>query len=484
LHDRARQYEQTSFRGLFRFLRFIERLQAEQSDLGTARALGENENVVRIMSVHKSKGLEFPIVFVAGLGNQFNLRDLRRDLLIHKELGLGPQVVDFERRLRYPSLPRLVIEQQLLLESLSEEMRILYVALTRAREKLYLIGSQRDLPRTIGKWVETAASSRSPQGALPSDVLKQARCYLDWIGPCLVSHPDVKPLLTELGLEAPLLPMAHADPSRWQVELCDAAQLAATPSTEEQASELESVAQRRVLPDHGWTQAVTSRLEWTYPYAALQGKHIKVAVSELKRRYEAADEEAAPINRWSRPPVSRPAFMQQHSGLSPTEIGSAIHLLLQHLDLKRKPTSAYLEQLRDDMLANALLTPEEAQHIILDLVLGFLESELGCRLRRADQVWRELPFSLRLPAAELYGQEAAGEYVFVQGIVDCVWREGEQAMLLDFKSDNVNEHTLPRAIAGYQVQVDLYARAVTALFQLPVTERYLYFLRLDRAVQV
>ncbi len=483
LHDRARQYEQTSFRGLFRFLRFIERLQAEQSDLGTAPALGENDDVVRIMSVHKSKGLEFPIVFVGGLGNQFNLKDLQRDLLIHKELGLGPMAVDLERRVRYPTLPRLVIEQRLLLETLSEELRVLYVALTRAREKLYLVGSVRNLERALKRWVQTAALPRSPQGALPDQALAQARCFLDWIGPALVSHPDIAPSLVAAGYDVPEALVLRAEPSRWHLQLIDLAELTSVPSTASEAPELLNLARHQVLPDHGWSRAVAERLGWVYPYAQLQGKHIKVSVSELKRRFETLDEEAAPI-KWQRPPAIRPAFLQQQVGPNQAEIGSAIHLLLQHVNLAQEPTPDYLQQLQAEMLANSLLSPETATRIDLELVRSFLQSELGCRLRQADQVWRELPFSLRLPATELYGPDGAGEHVFIQGIVDCVLREGGQAVLLDFKSDHVTSDTVAAVAARYQVQVDLYAQAITALLGLPVQERYLYFLRLGQAVQL
>jgi ATP-dependent helicase/nuclease subunit A len=483
LHDRARQYEQTSFRGLFRFLRFIERLQSEQNDLGTARALGENEDVVRIMSVHKSKGLEFPVVFVGGLGNKFNLQDLSRDLLIHKELGLGPLAVDFERRVRYPTLPRLVIKQQLLLETLSEELRVLYVALTRAREKLYLVGSQRNLPKALDRWAVASGQRRDARGALPAGILAQARCFLDWLVPALLCHPEATPLRQAVDSEPTPLPVI-ADQSRWRFRLASAAELNTQAVATEQAPELENVRQRRVVPDQGTAWEVNARLGWSYPYAALRGKHIKVSVSELKRRYEIVDEEAAPLHPWQRPAITRPAFMQQEGGLSQAEVGSAIHLLLQHVDLTATPTLAYLKQLQEDLLQQSLLSREEAERIDLKLVASFLQSDLGCRLRRAEQVWRELPFSLRLPADELYGPECSGERVYVQGIVDCIFREGEQAVLLDFKSDHVTKQTIAGRAAAYKVQLDLYARAVDQLFHLPIRERYLYFLRLGQAIRV
>lgn len=483
LHDRARQYEQTSFRGLFRFLRFIERLQAEQGDLGTARALGENEDVVRIMSVHKSKGLEFPVVFVGGLGNKFNLRDLHRDLLIHKQLGLGPLAVDFAQRMRYPTLTRLVIEQQLLLETLSEELRVLYVALTRAREKLYLVGSQRNLPHAMAKWATAADLPRGVRDSLPEGMLAEGRCFLDWLGPALMGHPDARAWVGETGAEPPAVLMDAGD-SCWRFRVGDDAGLENETEQTHLAEELRAVAERRVLPDHGFAEDIAARLGWTYLHTALRGKHVKVSVSELKRRYEVVDEEAAPIERWQRPAVPRPKFVQQQAGISSTELGSAVHLLLQHVDLRQPPTMPYLQQLRSTMQQQSLLNGEQAEMIDLELVTSFLQSDLGCRLRQAKHIWRELPFSLRLDASLLYGPECAGEHVFVQGIVDCVWQEGTGAVLIDFKSDHVTQEDYRLASERYRVQLDLYTQALQELFQLPVTERYLYFLRIGKAVKM
>ncbi len=179
LHDRARQYEATTLRGLFRFLRFIDRMREGGGDLGTARALGEQEDVVRIMSIHKSKGLEFPVVFIAGLGKAFNRRDLNSPFLMHKQLGFGPKFVDTQLRVSYPTLPYLAIRQRLRMETLAEEMRILYVALTRPKEKMFLVGTVADAAKQLQRW-QTALD---PGGNLPDFRLAQAKRFIDWVGP-------------------------------------------------------------------------------------------------------------------------------------------------------------------------------------------------------------------------------------------------------------------------------------------------------------
>ncbi|MFB9325492.1 UvrD-helicase domain-containing protein [Paenibacillus aurantiacus] len=179
LYDRARQYEATSFRGLFRFLRFVDRMRENGGDLGTARALGEQEDVVRIMSIHKSKGLEFPVVFVAGLGKTFNRQDLNASFLMHKQLGFGPKFVDTDLRVTYPTLPYLSIREQIRKETLAEEMRILYVALTRPKEKMFLVGTVADAAKTLERW----QSATADDGSLPDYMLAQAKRFIDWLGP-------------------------------------------------------------------------------------------------------------------------------------------------------------------------------------------------------------------------------------------------------------------------------------------------------------
>ncbi|HZG76274.1 MAG TPA: helicase-exonuclease AddAB subunit AddA, partial [Paenibacillus sp.] len=221
LYDRARQYEATSFRGLFRFLRFIERLRDSGSDLAPARALGETENVVRIMSIHKSKGLEFPVVFVAGLGKSFNRGDEREPFLLHKELGFGPRFVDPELGAAHPTLPQLAIRRRLRAEALAEEMRVLYVALTRAKEKLILVGSAKGLARRLEDW-NAVASSPGPK--LPAHAIHRGSCFLDWLVPSLLRHPAAEDVRDAYDLAA-LPPEARvADGSRWRlwVELPDA----------------------------------------------------------------------------------------------------------------------------------------------------------------------------------------------------------------------------------------------------------------------
>ncbi|AYK05708.1 helicase-exonuclease AddAB subunit AddA [Brevibacillus laterosporus] len=284
LYDRAKQYEATSYRGLFRFLRFIDRMQEQENDLGEARTITESENVVRLMTIHKSKGLEFPVVFVAGMGKQFNQSDMKGRFLLHKDLGFGPQVADAVLRLRYPSLAFLGIRQKLKLEMLAEEMRVLYVALTRAREKLILVGSAKDLSKSAIAW----CSQSTDKETLSDEDLIQAKGYLDWIGRALVRHKHGEPLrlLCPESQDISSIPLVR-DPSVWQFQFYQPSDLMAITEQSEHDEEVFSLLQKRKpVPDHPhaeeWRDQIRSVLEWQYASQVVSQVPAKWTVSELK----------------------------------------------------------------------------------------------------------------------------------------------------------------------------------------------------------
>ena len=244
LYDRARQYEATSFRGLFRFLRFIERILERGDDMGTARALGEQEDVVRIMTIHKSKGLEFPVVFVAGLGRRFNTQDLMKRFLLHKDFGFGSQFIDPRKRIKYTTLSQLAIKRKMKMELIAEEMRVLYVALTRAKEKLILIGTVKDANKEMEKWLDAREHS---EWLLPDHIRAGASCYLDWIAPSLYRHRDSE-ILLELG-QGSIPDEIYGYDTSWKVEVVDGnTLLAPEPVQEEKQELLEALREKKLFP--------------------------------------------------------------------------------------------------------------------------------------------------------------------------------------------------------------------------------------------
>jgi len=497
LYDRARQYESTSLRGLFRFLRFLERMQETGGDLGTARSLGEQEDVVRIMSIHKSKGLEFPVVFVAGMAKSFNQHDLNDAFLLHKELGFGPRFIDTELRVGYPSLPSLAIKRRMKLELLAEELRVLYVALTRAREKLILLGTVKSFNKLLGAW------SRHLSGGhphLPDYELARAKCYLDWVGPALLRHPAARLWRERLDLPeqgSSLLP----DASEWtfavlrpQELLAPAAAAGGLTADEAQAatavqSRLEALRRLAPVPTSGvWSEPLEQRLSWQYAYAEAPALFAKTTVSEMKRLADrsriAAEEEQPPaqygLGREPAPApavLRRPRFLERRR-LTAAEKGTVVHAVMQNLPLDEPPTAASIRALLASMLERQMLTELQVEAVEPEVILRFFSTGLGQRLQRAPRLRREVPFSYGLAAADVYpnaGPSAAGETVLIQGVIDCLFEDEQGLVLLDYKTDAVRGSDPGELRERYRVQIGLYAQAVAHIWRRPVSSAYLYF---------
>lgn len=506
LYDRARQYEATSFRGLFRFLRFIERLRDSGADLAPAPALGESEDVVRIMSVHKSKGLEFPVVFAAGLGKSFHRGDEREPFPIHKELGFGPRFVDTELGIAYPTLPQLAIRRKLRSEALAEEMRVLYVALTRAKEKLILVGSAKNLAGNLEEWNAQAASTEGTK--LPAYVIHKGNSFLDWIMPALLRHPAAETLREAYRL-APLPPNASIDDgSEWLIAWQPAEELQQAAAAREKTEPwgFQAVKAASPVPD-GWAsrdQEVMRILGWQDSRRAAQTLYAKTSVTEWKRRLQEEEEELVwlgaagvspqrvPKPQGGRAPAKRPRFIER-KGLSPVERGVAYHAVMQHLPLRAALTEEDLEQLLTDLVLREILTEEQQASIDRKAVLGFLESEAGVRLARAEKVYRELPFSVGLPAADVYAadfegrsldEDTAREIVLVQGVIDCLFEENGEWVLLDYKTDQLYGGRLEALVEQYRLQLNVYAKAVEISLGKPVKDKYLYFFDGEHAIKL
>jgi len=478
--------------------------------------LGENENVVRIMSIHKSKGLEFPVVFIASLGRQFNFQDLNKNVLLHRNLGLGPQLVDINARVSYPTLPKLAVKARLKLETLAEELRILYVAMTRAQEKLILVGSVRNLKKAAEKWCSVLEIKEQQ---LPDSQLAEARTFLDWLGAALARHRDGEPLRRAAGCNFGLNVLN--DDSRWQVSLRERADAALSVAGRmafdvrrllEKVQRLEPVAAGREETDQ-----VEQRLSWSYPFAAYSGKPAKMAVTAAKRLFDLLPHEEDPAimvgqtQAKSFPGSLRPLFLQARQGLSAAERGRAMHLVMQHLDFQKSLTESGIRDQIAAMQLQELLTSEQARSINVKSILDFLKSPLGKRILTAKEIRREIPFTLALPAHEVYPSleeelsggrskptpepvdgspfsgTPAGGSVVLQGMIDCLADEGDGLVIIDFKSDYVKPgdwQGLQQLAAFYRGQLNLYGRAAGVILNRPVKEKYLYFFSTGSAIQV
>ncbi|WP_413372696.1 helicase-exonuclease AddAB subunit AddA [Paenibacillus taichungensis] len=464
LYDRARQYEQaTANRGLFRFLTYVSRLRENGGDLGTvAGGSGEQDNAVRIMTIHRSKGLEFPIVFVGGISKMFNQQDLNSPFLMHKELGFGPRFVDRENRVAYPTLANLAIRRRAQFELLAEEMRVLYVALTRPKEKMILVGTVKDVVKKAVAWSQI---KDSPERVLPDYLLAAGRSYLDWIGPSLMRHPDAALLRELAGGTDSYAACLVDDESRWGISVISADQVSReifvdqrlgeedgmtevrkhhiaalkavqpvvlfSSSTEEETVEdAQDATPRDIREEDVLTvgvqegvqllREVDKRLSWTYPHQAATQVAASTSVTELKTLLAMQDHQSLQmmeeIEEQSEASVDsekrgvkdggssfklhlrRPKFMEEKQ-LTGAERGTVYHTLMQHLPVDGSPVdSQIVEQTLLRLVELQILLPHQAEVIESDQLAGFFNTEPGTELLRAEWVKREIPFIYGLPA--------------------------------------------------------------------------------------
>ncbi|CAM3437779.1 helicase-exonuclease AddAB subunit AddA [Marinicrinis lubricantis] len=502
LLERAKQYEATSFRGLFRFLRFIEKILESGGDLGAARALGEQEDVVRIMSIHKSKGLEFPVVFVAGLSKQFNQQDLNQPFLMHKELGFGPKLVDTELRISYPTLPNLAIRRKLRWEMLAEEMRVLYVALTRPKEKLFLVGTVKKMEKKIEQW----SHALDIDGwALPDSMLSKANSYMDWLGPVLIRHCEVQGQIQSRSNGAMDLQSDKLlkDASQWKLYFVKAQQFAeAAAAVERRTETLTESLQKAAQLQHMGSSAepqVKARLSWAYPYAQAGMLYAKTSVTEMKRLSELqASKMFGEALEWDRAEeqvksyrsikslLRRPRFKEEQK-LTPAEKGTLYHAVMQHIPLDEPVSFETVEQTIRMMVEKRLMLEKQSEVIQQEKIFGFFRSEIGQRLLSSPRKYRELPFSYVLKAGEVYPEAEASmtdEPVLIQGVIDCLFETKDGLVLVDYKTDTVAASGKHRIKEKYAVQIRLYRQAIEAILSQKVVEAYLYLFDTEEVIDM
>ena len=486
LFQRAKQYESTSFKGLFNFINFINKLRKSSGDMGSAKVLGENEDVVRIMSIHKSKGLEFPVVFTCGTGKQFNLMDLTNAILYHEELGFGPDYVNLENRNSYSTLAKEAIKKRIRLETLSEEMRILYVAFTRAKEKLIITGATRDLEKSINNWV--ASASLDKDVILPSEVLK-GKCYLDWIAMALCKHTQGEPLRDIIGAFNDIV---KSDFSTWKVKFWTKDSLIVDKILEPVDKDEEE--RMLISSDNSPVdKEIEKRLSFEYKY--LKGAMLpsNISVSDLKKRdLVFEDDDNNIIEVYKEKESIKPKFLQEEKKLTAAEKGTIVHYVMQRLELDRVNNLSEIKEQIDNMVEDGSLIEKEAKSIYYKKILSFYKSNIGKRLLEAYKlnrmVYRELPFFTEISILELNPDLDKSIYkdenIRLQGITDCFFEEEDGIILLDYKTDYVEEGNEEKIVSRYKSQMRYYRNALEKITGKKVKQVYLYLFALDKETKV
>ena len=467
LYEEARRFESGGHKGLMAFLLHLTRMAENGLPVPVE---GESAGGVRILSIHSSKGLEFPVVFLCGLEHQFNTEDTRSTILFHPELGLGPKRVDRQRMLRYSTIARDGVALWLSQQLIAEEMRLLYVAMTRAEHKLVMFMGVNG--RTL-KLERLAAQAQCPP---PPRQVAGASCMAEWILTPALCREDSGPLREELGLQRPC--SAPQQGYGWDVRLLtptqeDGARVGQTPE--------EGQAEVGVELPEGWQEA----LAWSYPHQVSAQMPSKLTATQLKGRdkdAEAAQDgvEVAP----AKPSVTlrRPVFQGQRP-LTPAQQGTALHMVMQYLDFARTNTLEEIQEEIARLVARQFITPQQGEAVDGERVLAFFQSPLGQRLVASRQMEREFKFSMLVPAADYYPQAEAGEEVLLQGVVDCWFEEADGTVtVVDFKTDRVTEHTVEARAREYRPQLEAYSRALSQALGLPVGRCVLWFFALGRDV--
>ena len=460
----ARQAAGMGKKNVFDFVSYLRTLleNGDAPDLSTRQSAGG----VQIMSIHKSKGLEFPVVFLCDLSKSFDRRDTQEPVLVHPELGLGVVRVDRQRQIRYDTISKTALALRLQRQSRAEEMRILYVAMTRAKEKMIAVDCMRSGRKRIA---DLAAVAGVPT---PPEAVAGARCLGDWVllpllctaqGAALCRWADsVQPELT-------------AEDGGWQVCLWENPG-DETPADEESGVSPEALAEPPFDP---------APLEWRYGHERAALTPGKVTATQLKGR--AIDEElaegAAPARRRA-VLFEKPKFLQETIGLTAAEKGTAVHAVMQYIDFHTPPTTAAVADEVKKLRLRGLLTDQQAAAVDCGMVARFLASPLAARIRGAKRVWREYRFALLTDAA-LYDPEAAGEELLLQGVVDCAFEPEEGGLVVvDFKTDHVFGDALSERARRYRPQLEAYALALGKVLEKEVTEKVLYFFQTNSAVNL
>ncbi|MCL2576884.1 MAG: helicase-exonuclease AddAB subunit AddA [Defluviitaleaceae bacterium] len=441
LFERAIEFEETSLKGLFHFIRYIERLSAAGGVASAAEPSANSADKVRLMTIHKSKGLEFPIVICAFLAKKFNTEDERRPVILHSAEGIGPYYINTTLRTRSNTLARFGLSRLTRRENLSEELRCLYVAMTRAKELLILTGRTKNLQDSMEKWSDHLGNLAS---TLPTHYRRNVTSYLDWIMPCILRRKDaeqyfrLRPWGENLFVNKKVLP----PPKKNLIIERETASLSSLPAK----------------------------------YSSLPSK---LSISEIKRLYDITPDSSFRETETITPVFEPPSFIKAESGMTAMRMGSALHKVTEFIDYERHTSLGEIEELIAGLAEKNLLAPEEAAALDREKIEKLTNSPIAERLRKAaarSKLYRETPFVLALPAKQLYPEiENADEKILVHGIIDCHFEEDGKWILLDFKSDKIpHTATLNEWAETHRIQLEIYKQALIEATRTEVAETLLY----------
>lgn len=464
LFEKAKQYEKASFKGLFNFIQFIDKLKKQNGDLASAKLIGENEDVIRIMSIHKSKGLEFPVVFLCNSHKKFNMQDLNDNILLHQDIGFGPTIMDTTRKIKYSSIAKDTIKLKMKQETLSEEQRILYVALTRAKEKLYITGRSKDFTKYVQDKNKVLEMYESENIKLDAKLMKKANSYLDWImyvylfnqGRTITLKGESYKLSDIITLNVSnkkdLLKALAKEEVVEQIDLKEKIEQILKNKSDEENKKSE--------------QALKELLEWKYDYIVDTTLPTKSSVTKIKQEKIKLEEMLKGIEseEVEYKKSYTPKFMQEDKKISSAEKGTLVHLCIQRLDERKDYELKDIQNMILNLVEKEIITQNEADAIDVNLIYQYTKSQLFEELRKAKEVHKEQPFYINIPAKDVVSEaENSKKNILVQGIIDLYYIDkNDNLVLIDFKTDYISNepNAKEKILDKYKVQLEIYKTAL------------------------
>lgn len=464
LFEKAKQYEKASFKGLFNFIQFIDKLKKQNGDLASAKLIGENEDVIRIMSIHKSKGLEFPVVFLCNSHKKFNMQDLNDNILLHQDIGFGPTIMDATRKIKYSSIAKDAIKLKMKQETLSEEQRILYVALTRAKEKLYITGRSKDFTKYVQDKNKVLEMYESENIKLDAKLMKKANSYLDWIM-CVYLFNQGR-TITLKGEQYKLSDIITLNVSNKK----DLLKTLAKEEVVEQIDLKEKIGQilknKSDEENKKSEQALKELLEWKYDYIVDTTLPTKSSVTKIKQEKIKLEEILKGIEseEVEYKKSYTPKFMQEDKKISNAEKGTLVHLCIQRLDERKDYELKDIQNMILNLVEKEIITKNEADAIDVNLIYQYTKSQLFEELRQAKEVHKEQPFYINIPAKDVVSEaENSKKNILVQGIIDLYYIDkNDNLVLIDFKTDYISNepNAKEKILEKYKVQLEIYKTAL------------------------
>lgn len=483
LFERAKQYESASFKGLFNFINFIDKIKFNSEDLSSAKVIGENENVVRIMSIHKSKGLEFPVVILAGTGKQFNMQDLNEKILLDQDLGFGMQYINAERHIEFKTLAKKALAIKAKEEAISEEMRVLYVALTRAKEKLIVVGRQKDVNKKMqekNKLIEIYKAEDA--GKINDYLLKKYKTYLDWI----------ELIYAKLGYDV--------TKEIFTVNIIKKSDLQKEDIEEAIEDDIiEKIFKKAfIYNDKEKQEKIIQILNWEYLYKNLEGIPTKTSVTKLKEEAQGAEtiKESSKDIKFDVSEdkkisliTAKPKFINENkeTKISNAEKGTLMHLCVQKMDEKQEYTLEKIQDMINTLKEKVLITEAEAEAINKEKLLKYTKSELWQDLKQAKQIYKEQPFYINIKASTVYDniEPENDENILVQGVIDLFYiNKNDEIVLVDFKTDYIDDGQEIMLIEKYKKQLEIYKIALEQSLKRSVSKVALYSLYLNKLIDM